>query len=283
MRNTIWRMKPASYKITTSLLVLIMTSTVATLKFGEWSRVLEERTVSFCGFRDEDVKELGMSQTVPALENGKDGEPLWHPIKIHVDTYNIKHLSQEYQSYLKDVVIAQAHQILMGLVQVQSDGWIDQNEEIIKKCNFRDNIVVQKRYEREPVKADFIIFIAVTTGKVKQNFVGKANPCYWENGTSRPLAGFVVLDYHSFQPNRKSRETSADKFGNSSSHKPRLATNQIKQDVYNYLHEILHALIFSQKLFEKFPDFEGQPQMGECSKEKGNLCSFFICLNKGNY
>lgn len=267
-----------------------MTSAVATVKSLEFSRILEERTESVCEFQDEDVDDLGMSQTAPMLKTGKNGEPLWRPIKIHVDTDNIKHLSQEYQSYLTDVVIAQAHKILGGIVQVQSEGWIDQNQEIINKCNHRDLVKVSDRYKTEPVRADFIVFISVTPGNKKLNSIGKANPCYLEKSTNRPLAGFVILDYHNFQPNRESRETSRDKSGNFNAEEPSLAANQIKQDVYNYLHELLHTLIFSTMLFEQFPDVEGQPQMGECTREHSNTflffmfhVSYFICVNTRNY
>lgn len=248
-----------------TLLVLIFLSMTAQVMLP---RELSSSTQYFCGFKDEDVEILGESQTPPLLV-GLNGKPIpWRPIRIHLDTSNIQHLDEDHIKYLTDVVTAQAHKILQGVVQVRSEEWIDQDEEIIYKCTHRDLVKIPEIYRKKGVKADFIVFLAVTSSESKLNSIGKANPCYWQKDTKRPLAGFVVLDYDYFKPFKKPTEKSAIGSDRADQVTSKLGVNKVKQDVYNYLHELLHTLIFSKMLFKEFPDVDGESQMGECSREK---------------
>lgn len=194
-------------------------------------------THSSCGHKENLVKEL-----VPAEQSSSDGDlrslfSSSHPFKIHVDTSNLKGLSEDKMNYLTKLVVLQGNSIFANKIGVSGNQTIKGDSRIQNACTYKDIVSIPNKYSSYTVDGDFLLFLA-TKDTGKSGTIAYASACYTDKYTGRPLVGFVVFNPYYLDP----------------------LNGKLDNDVATYVHEVLHALVFSRQLFEKFPKVNGQAQ-----------------------
>merc|ERR1740139_16148 len=192
-----------------------------------------------CGFKHNMVPKLGIGKPLSKniLEDPK--RKLYsgaHPIKIHVDTSNVN-VSDDLKSYLVDLVVKEGNRIFAEKIGVTGPQVIEGHRNIPNHCSYENIVRVPDSYAESSIDADFILFLSAhDTGN--DGTLAYASACYLEAGTGRPNIGFAVFNPYYLN--------AADK--------------KLDNDVATYVHEVLHALVFSSQLWKQFPKVNGKSQ-----------------------
>jgi hypothetical protein len=160
-----------------------------------------------------------------------------HPFKIHVDTSNVRGVSSELREYLLNLVVWQGNRIFADKIKIGGNQYIEGDRNIQRFCSYDRIIQIPDSYAYDNIEADFILFLA-TDDTGNDGTLAYATACNLEYGTNRPNVGFAVFNPYYIDP----------------------AKGKLDNDVATYVHEVLHALVFSSQLWAKFPLVSGQPQ-----------------------
>lgn len=194
-----------------------------------------------CGFKHDLVPELGISEPLPSrIANDPKRRRLAssaHPIKLHVDTSNVSDISDELREYLLDLVVAKGNEMFASKIKVKSEQYIETNSKLRQYCSYNNIVSVPSKYDDNSVDADFLLFLA-TDDTGNDGTLAYATACYLDKYSSRPIVGLAVFNPYYL-------DAGAGKLDN---------------DVATYVHEVLHALVFSSQLWNLFPKVNGENQ-----------------------
>ena len=194
-----------------------------------------------CGFKHNLVPELGLSKPLPS---NITNDPLRrrlasssHPFKVHIDTSNVRGVSDKLREYLVDLVATKGNEIFASKIKIQSNQYIEGNSNIRRYCSYDTIVQVPNSYDTEGTDADFILFLA-TDDTGNDGTLAYATACYLDGQTRRPTVGFAVVNPYYMKHD----------------------SGKLDNDVATYVHEVLHALVFSSQLWKNFPKVNGQDQ-----------------------
>ena len=194
-----------------------------------------------CGYKHDLIPELGISEEMPARITQ---DPLRrkmysqsHPFKIHVDTSNVQGISQELREYLVDLVVKEGNAVLASKIGITGYQVVPSNSQIQRYCNYEHIVAVPDGYKYNDIDADYLLFLA-TDDTGDDGTLAYATACFLDRGTRRPTTGLAVFNPYYLDP----------------------AKGKLDNDVATYVHEVLHALVFSSSLWKNFPPVNGYPQ-----------------------
>ena len=194
-----------------------------------------------CGFKHNLVPEMGMSNPLPLdITNDPLRRKLAsssHPFKVHVDTSNVKGISSELREYLVDLVAKEGNNIFASKIKIQSNQYIEGNPSIRRYCSYDSIVQVPSSYDSQGTDADFLLFLA-TDDTGNDGTLAYATACYLDGQTRRPTVGFAVVNPYYMKHD----------------------AGKLDNDVATYVHEVLHALVFSSQLWKNFPKVNGMDQ-----------------------
>lgn len=194
-----------------------------------------------CGYKHNLVPELGIGDGFPkSITEDPTRRKLYgqsHPFKVYVDTSNVKGVSEEMREYLVDLVAKEGNAIFASKIGISGYGVVPANSRIQQYCNYDKIVSVPSTYKYKNVEADFLLFLA-TDDTGDDGTLAYATACFLERDTKRPNTGLAVFNPHYLDPGK----------------------GKLDNDVATYVHEVLHALVFSNQLWAKFPPVNGQPQ-----------------------
>jgi hypothetical protein len=179
------------------------------------------------------IKKIGVSEEMPLriTEDPKKRRLTTeaHPFKVHVDDSNLEDLPDELREYLVNVVAKQGNKIFAEKISVKGYQSIPASKAIYESCEDNPIIKIPEHYDYEDTDADFLLFLGFMDKD--DGTLAYATPCLMEKGTLRPNVGFAVFNIKYLDP----------------------AKGNLDNDVATYVHEVLHALVFSGELFKNFP------------------------------
>ena len=194
-----------------------------------------------CGFKHDLLPEMGVSDKLPNhIINDPKRRRLVsspHPIKIHVDTSNVRDISDELREYLVDLVVKKGNEIFASKIRVSSNQYIQSSSKIKQYCSYQNIVNIPSKYDNYDVEADFLLFLA-TDDTGNDGTLAYATACYLDKNTSRPTVGLAVFNPYYLNP----------------------GSGKLDNDVATYVHEVLHALVFSSQLWKRFPKVNGMSQ-----------------------
>ena len=194
-----------------------------------------------CGFKHNLVPELGVSEPLPPhIKNDPKRRRLAsssHPFKVHVDTSNVRGVSDTLREYLVDLVANEGNRIFANKIGVHSEQYIQGSPSIRRYCSYDSIVSVPSSYDSGGVEGDFLLFLA-TDDTGNDGTLAYATACYLDQSDSRPVVGFAVFNPYYLDP----------------------AAGKLDNDVATYVHEVLHALVFSSQLWKFFPKTNGLSQ-----------------------
>ena len=194
-----------------------------------------------CGYRHNIIPELKVADPLPKhITEDPQRRKLYgtaHPIKLQVDVSNVRGISQELKEYLLKLVVTKGNQIFAQKIRVKSQQYIQGSSSIQSSCSYQNIVKVPDHYRNNDTKADFLLFLA-TDNTGNDGTLAYATACYLEQGTNRPNVGLAVFNPYYLNPN----------------------SGKLDNDVATYVHEVLHALVFSSQLFKRFPPYNGKSQ-----------------------
>lgn len=194
-----------------------------------------------CGFKHNRIPELGIGAEMPkSVKDDPMRRKLYsqsRPFKIHLDISNVRGVSAEIKEYLVNLVAKEGNAILASKIGISGYGVVPANSRIQRYCNYDNIVSVPDQYKYQNVEADFLLFLA-TDDTGDDGTLAYATACFLERGTSRPNTGLAVFNPFYLDPGK----------------------GKLDNDVATYVHEVLHALVFSSQLWANFPPVNGQPQ-----------------------
>ena len=160
-----------------------------------------------------------------------------HPFKVIVDTTNVRITDQYKKDYLINYVVEHGNKIFASKIKTWGQQKIEGNSQIVSSCSYQHIVQVDPQYAYNDVNADFILLLA-TDNTGNDGTLAYATACYLDSANGRPLVGFTVFnDYYLDIKKGKS-----------------------DNDIATYVHETLHALVFSSTLWKFFPKVNGKDQ-----------------------
>ena len=161
-----------------------------------------------------------------------------HPIKFHVDTSNVKGISAELREYLVKLVVKEGNKVFASKISLRNlkPTPIRGNASIKYQCGYDSIVKIPSEYGYQTYEADFILFIA-TDDTGNDGTLAYATSCY-KGLKKRPIAGFAVFNPYYMK----------------------VENGKLDNDIATYVHEVLHALIFSSDLWKNFPRVNGKSQ-----------------------
>ena len=195
-----------------------------------------------CGFKHNLLKKIGVGRPLSKkITQDPKHRVLWgsgpHKFKVHLDTSNVKGVTTEVKDYLVNLVAKHGNKIFAEKIGITGYGVVESNANIPKYCSYDNIVQVPSDYGHYDTDADFILFLA-TDDTGNDGTLAYATACFLEHGTKRPNVGFAVVNPYYL--------------------KPRLG--KLENDVATYVHEVLHALVFSSTLWKNFPLVNGKTQ-----------------------
>ena len=194
-----------------------------------------------CGHKHNLIPKLGISDEMPkSITEDPEKRKLRsqaHPFKVHVDTSNVKGVSREIKQYLEEVIAVQGNKIFAEKIGVTGYQTVASNRNISRYCEYEHIVKVPEKYGSKNTNADFVLLLA-TDDTGNDGTLAYATACYLERGTNRPIVGLAVFNPYYLDPGK----------------------GKLDNDVATYVHEVLHALVFSSQLWKKFPKVDGESQ-----------------------
>ena len=189
---------------------------------------------SKCGFKHNLIPELGIGEELSEeITQDLEKRKLYsqsHPFKIHVDTSNVRGISNELKEYLVNVIAKRGNEILASKIGITGYQVVPRSRYYSKYCNYQHIVSVPNKYSYENTNADFLLFLA-TDDTGNDGTLAYATACFTEKGTKRPNVGLAVFNPYYLDPNK----------------------GKLDNDIATYVHEVLHALVFSSQLWANFP------------------------------
>ena len=192
-----------------------------------------------CGFKHNLLPEIGVSEEHPDdVANRKLLYYNSHRFKVHVDASNVRTNTDEQREYLLKVVAEQGNKIFADKIGISGSQRIRGNPNIERYCTYGNIVTVPDRYldYYSSTNADFILLLATEDGE--EGTLAYASACYSDRDTGRPIIGLAVFNNAYLDPSK----------------------GTLDNDVATYVHEVLHALVFSSQLFKKFPKVREFPE-----------------------
>ena len=229
-----------SPKITLALLLTLVCGNFAHVGHDHDHDHAHHRKHAKCGFKHDLIKEMGMSEAKqhgPVTDTGK--RHLWgsHEFKVHVDTSNVRIQDPALKDYLINHVVNHGNKIFASKIKVNGNQTIEGSQSIVSSCSYQHVVQIPSNYAYNETDGDFLLFLA-TDNTGNDGSLAYATACYLDRSSGRPLVGFTVFnDYYLKVDNGKS-----------------------DNDIATYVHETLHALIFSSTLWKFMPKVNGLDQ-----------------------
>ena len=160
---------------------------------------------------------------------GRNLENIWRPINILFDFSNIISQDPKKSIYIKTIIKLLKIK-LEKIIMVQGEGII------LSFNNACDNTIkVEKTYEKD-INSDLIIFLDFS---LTLNTLATAIPCSIQKSDNRPIIGKISIN----------------------SQKLQIKKNNIEKHTNILLHETMHILAFSPKIFENFKNQPAQKEL----------------------
>lgn len=155
-----------------------------------------------------------------------------HPFKILVDSSNVKGISSELREYLVDLVAVEGNKVFASKIFMKNryPTTIRGNSRLRNSCGYERIVQIPREYGMGSYNADFILFLS-TDDTGNDGTLAYATACNLEYGSKRPNVGFAVFNPYYIDPSK----------------------GKLDNDVATYVHEVLHALVFSSQLWANFP------------------------------
>lgn len=187
-----------------------------------------------CGHKHNLIPEIGIGEKFPKRITEDPARrklrSMSHPFKIHVDTSNVKGISEELKEYLIDVVAKQGNKIFAEKIGITGNQVVLADKRLKRYCTYQHIVTFPDKYTYQDTNADFVLLLA-TDNTGNDGTLAFASACFMENGTNRPNVGLAVFNPFYIDPSK----------------------GKLDNDVATYVHEVLHALVFSSQLWKKFP------------------------------
>ena len=194
-----------------------------------------------CGYKHNMIPKLGLSDPMPKrITEDPMRRKLYsqsHRFKVHLDTSNVRGISDELREYLVDLVAKEGNAIFASKIGISGYQVVPANSRIDRYCNYEHIIKVPEKYKYQDVDADFILFMG-TDDTGDDGTLAYATACFLDRSNKRPNTGLAVFNPYYLDPGK----------------------GKLDNDVATYVHEVLHALVFSSQLWKNFPPVNGYPQ-----------------------
>ena len=205
-----------------------------------------------CGHKHNLIPEIGIGAEMPKriTEDPKKRKlrSRSHPFKVHVDTSNVRGVSANVKKYLEEVIAVQGNKIFAEKIGVTGYQTVPGDSRIPRYCTYQHIVQVPDRYATQDTDADFVLLLA-TDDTGNDGTLAYATACFMERGTNRPNVGLAVFNPYYLKPEN----------------------GKLDNDVATYVHEVLHALVFSSQLWKKFPLTRAGKKQYVISKDKHYL------------
>lgn len=150
----------------------------------------------------------------------------WRPIRIKVDYSNVPaSVPPLISQFFSKVIIPKVAAYYASLLSVTGPTQIPK----ISATDCDNDMIVPASYKSAPTNSDFVLFVKID--KSIENFLAWATACTYDSKTTRPNTGLVNINLSYV------KQTHA----------------AIESNFYTILHELMHALVFSDNLYDRFP------------------------------